>query len=376
MLYLAPLPIDLKNLDGVQKKIIAQTDAYTRKGIDVTIITYSNGYINLIDVSTKKESIKTKGINKIDVINYTRNIIDDFDIFYIRYPLSDFYFISLIQRIKQKNKKIIVEIPTYPYDKEGNETIKGRIINIFDIIFRRKLRKYVDRIVTFTGEDEIFGIKTINTINGFDFNKVTPSMKPCNTYESINLIAVSAMYRVHGYDRLIKGIINYKKKGGKRNIVLHLVGEGDFIEYYKQLVYNGNISENVVFHGKVFGKSLYNLYNNIAVGINSLAIHRQNLKKESTLKTKEYAAMGLPIMSSSFVDAFSSKGNNDFVHMVPADESDIEIDKLISFIDNLYTKYETSILRSIIREESYKICDITVTINPILDYIKQNIHEN
>lgn len=373
MLYLAPLPIDFKNLDGVQKKIIAQTEAYTQKGISVTIITYSNGYINLIDVLTKKVSIKTKGTNKIDVINYTKKIIDDFDIFYIRYPLSDFCFIRLLQKIKRINKKIIVEIPTYPYDKEGNETIKGRIINLFDIIFRRILKKYVDRIVTFTGENEIFGIKTINTINGFDFNKVTPSIKTCHTNESINLIAVSAMYRVHGYDRLIKGIINYKQKGGKRNIVLHLVGEGDFIEHYKQLVFKGNISENVIFHGKVFGNSLYTLYDNITLGVNSLAIHRQNLKKESTLKTKEYAAMGLPIMSSSFVDAFSDKGNNDFVHMVPADESDIEIDKLISFVDNLYSKYETSILRSIIRKESYMICDITVTINPILDYIKKTL---
>ena len=154
---------------------------------------------------------------------------------------------------------------------------------------------------------------------------------------------------------------------------MHLVGEGNFIEYYKRLVIKGNVESNVVFHGKVLGKELYQLYDNIALGVNSLAIHRQNLQKESTLKTKEYAAMGLPVVSSSFVDAFSDEGNKNFVCLVPADESDIEIEKIISFADNLYARNETKELRSMIREDSSKVCDISVTINPILDYFKDEI---
>ena len=371
MLYLAPLPIDLNNLDGVQKKILAQAEAYCLSGILVTIVTYLDGYINLIDVETKTITIKEKTANKLGVINYVRTCINDYNIFYIRYPLSDYYFIKLLKSIRYQNKKIIIEVPTFPYDEEGKESIKSRIIHLIDKLYRRKLKRYVDRIVTFTGEDVIFGIKTITTINGFDFDKVVPDYTQCDLSKSIGLIAVSGMFKVHGYDRLINGIVEYKRKGGKRNIVLHLVGDGYCVEHYKQLVEEGGISQSVVFHGKVVGNDLYKLYKGIAIGVNSIAIHRQNLTKESTLKTKEYAAMGLPIISSSYVDAFTPEDNERFVLHVSADETPIDIEKLIYFADNIYSTYDTKELRGIIRQKSYELCDIKRTIIPVLEYVNK-----
>lgn len=370
MLYLAPLPIDLYNLDGVPKKIVSQAEAYCIAGISVTIVTFLDGHINLIDVANRCVKTLSKAKNKIHVINYVKKVIDSYDIFYIRYPLCDFTFLSLLKKIKQKQKKIIVEIPTFPYDEEGKESIKGRITHLVDKAIRYRLKSYVDRVVTFTGEDEIFGIKTLTTINGFDFDKVAPHTTPCETDKKIELIAVSGMFRVHGYDRLIKGIADYKRNGGERHIVLHLVGNGYYVDYYKQLVEEYGLNQNVIFHGRVVGEELYTLYKGIALGVNSLAIHRQNLKKESTLKTKEYAAMGLPIVSSSYVDAFSHDGNSKYVFQVPADESHIDIEGLISFVDNLYQKHTVKELRDIIRCESYNICDIKTTIAPVLQYIK------
>ena len=97
MLYLAPLPIDLYNLDGVPKKIISQAEAYCKAGISVTIATFLDGHINLINVANRCVKTLSKAKNKIHVINYVKKVIDSYDIFYIRYPLCDFSFLSLLK---------------------------------------------------------------------------------------------------------------------------------------------------------------------------------------------------------------------------------------------------------------------------------------
>ena len=250
--------------------------------------------------------------------------------------------------------------------------MKGKFIGFVDRLFRLQLKNYVDRIVTFTGERSIFGIETLNTVNGFDFRKVTPIDTPIDTKKNVSLIAVSAMFVLHGYDRLINGLADYYRNGGKRSITLHLVGEGNSLNMYRQLVRKGNLADHVIFHGRVFGNELYSLYEGVAVGVNSLAIHRERLEKESTLKTKEYSAMGLPIVSSSYVDAFTEVGNKNYVFMIPADESYVDIENLLTFIDGLYEKYSTKEIHNMVRTEASQVCDMLVSTKPIYNYYVQD----
>ena len=72
--------------------------------------------------------------------------------------------------MKNMNIRTVIEIPTYPYEAEGRTSLRGRVIQVLDKIFRKKLKKYVDRIVTYSDDKMIFGIKTINTINGIFIN--------------------------------------------------------------------------------------------------------------------------------------------------------------------------------------------------------------
>ena len=361
--------MDLQNLDGVQKKIIDQVDAFIKYGLSVDIISYYAGNTILIDKKNMSTKVLGKGRSKFDVIREAATICYNYEAFYIRYPKSDFRFLEFLKKIKSNsNKKIVIEIPTYPYDAQGKETLKGRVIGCIDKLCRKQLHKYVDRVVTFTGESQIFGIKTINTINGFDFSKVSPKNQDIDVQKNISLIAVSAMFVLHGYDRLINGLANYYRNGGKRNIVLHLVGQGASIITYKKIVEKNDIGSHVIFHGKLFGEELYSLYSGIAAGVNSLAIHRENLKVESTLKTKEYSAMGLPIISSSYVDALSKMGNEKFVFMAPADESYIDIDKMQAFIDRIYSEHSVAELHEMIRKDAFGVCDVSITTKPIIEY--------
>ena len=373
ILYLAPLPIDLANLDGVPKKIIDQADSYVTFGLSIDIISYYNHNTILIDAEAKTTKILGTGKSKFDVIRIATSLANSYDAFYVRYPKSDFLFLRFLKKVKANPlKKIVVEIPTFPYDNQGKKSIKGKCIESLHKLYSTQLHKYVDRIVTFTGEHFIFGIKTINTINGFDFSKISPINKPIDVKKKVSLIAVSAMFALHGYDRLINGLADYYKNGGERNIVIHLIGQGPSIDTYKRLVKENDLEDNVIFHGKVFGQTLYDLYSGVAAGVNSLAIHRENLKKESTLKTKEYSAMGLPIVSSSYVDAFSIEGNKNFVFMVQADESYVKIDALLSFIDRIYKDRSVAEVHNLIRKDAIGVCDIHVTTKPIFDYYVEN----
>ncbi len=370
LLYISPTAINFAQLDGVQKKILNQSKAFQGFGYDVKILTYYDGKVLLYDVRQERSTEINKGKSKIDVLRAVPGIIRDYDCVYIRYPKSDFFFTHTLKSIHKKGAPVVVEIPTYPYDTEHGNSLKGRIIDVLDKHYRKKLYKYVQRICTFSDDKEIFGIPTINTINGIDFAQYQPDYTPMNLEQSINLIAVSGMFVIHGYDRLIKGLGKYYSSGGKRNIILNIVGSGNVENQYKELTEKCKLQEHVIFHGRKFGQELLDLYKGQALGINSLAIHRANLVNESTLKTKEYAALGLPVISSSYVDAFSKDGNEKYTLMVAPDESDIDIDAIISFVYSVYSRPLKEV-RDNIRSDAKAVCDMPITLRPVCDFYEQ-----
>ena len=370
LLYVSPTAINFSQLDGVQKKILNQSKAFQDFGCDVSILTYFDGKVLLYNVKTKQHNEIASGKSKIDVLRSAPKIVKGYDYVYVRYPMSDFIFIHALKSIHKNGIPVVVEIPTYPYDTEHGKSMKGRVIDAMDRYYRKDLYKYVQRICTFSDDKEIFGIPTINTINGIDFSQYQLDYTPMNLEQCINLIAVSGMYIIHGYDRLIKGLGKYYSAGGKRNIVLNIVGSGNVENQYKELTEKFKLHEHVIFHGRKFGQELLDLYKGQALGVNSLAIHRANLVNESTLKTKEYAALGLPVISSSYVDAFSKEGNEKFALMVAPDESDVDINTIINFVDSVYS-HPIIEVRNNIRCDAKAVCDMPTTIRPVYEFYKQ-----
>lgn len=371
LLYITIVPIDIENLDGVQRKILSQSRALALYGNQVDVLFHHGGNTHLYKIGDDKIlTIKTGGSRSL-ILSTAAEMMSSYDCFYIRYPLSDWKFLSLLKRIKSQNKRVVVEIPTYPYDKQGIESFRGKLVHLVDKSFRTQLHKYVDRICTYSLDKEIFNIKTISTVNGYDFSTVQPTYLDPKVSETISLIAVSGMWPLHGYDRFIKGLNDYYEHGGKRNIVLHVVGSGYVEADYKALTQMYSLQEHVIFHGRQFGENLMKLYSTQAIGVNSLAIHREGLERESTLKTKEYAALGLPIISSSWVDAFSEEGNKKYVLRVPADESNINIHDVVNFTDSLYLGRDIVEIRNEIRADGFNVCDMKVTLRGVNDFFVQ-----
>jgi len=54
---------------------------------------------------------------------------------------------------------------------------------------------------------------------------------------------------------------------------------------------------NVYCHGKILSENLTSLYKKMDIGIGSLALHRKKMNEASSLKIREYAANGLPIIA-------------------------------------------------------------------------------
>ena len=102
--------------------------------------------------------------------------------------------------------------------------------------------------------------------------------------------------------------------------------------YYNHLVQENQLQENVIFHGPLFGDDLNIIFNNSQIGIGSLARHRSDITHLRSLKNREYAARGIPFIYSEIDDDFE---NSPYIMKVTADESPIDISKVISFYNSV-----------------------------------------
>lgn len=336
-------------LYGVQAKIQSQCKAFRQHGYEVELIERSRASTVLMHPDGHKTAIKER--RTIISNYYARSVLDKqyqirdikaylkgkiYDACYIRYDFSDPGFISLLKNLKQVCKKIAVEFPTYPYDEENSATFLSRMKLSVDIHFRRQLKKYVDFIVTFyDGYKEIFGIPTVVIPNGFDFSTFSLVQSELQD-EEIHIIAVSSMREWHGYERIIEGLHNYYENNhsDKRNIVLHLVGNGREYVKYRSLVDKYELQSHVIMEGAMHGEQLDNLYEVSALGIDSLARHRSGIDVLSSLKSREYGAKGIPMINSCRIDII----DDDFPYLlrVPADESPIDVQKIVAFYEQCY----------------------------------------
>lgn len=291
--------------------------------------------------------------------------IENSDFLYVRAIWSDNQYISFFKTIKEfyPKCKIIVEIPTYPYDKDIQKKMLLR-----DVCSRRKYKKYVDVIATYSMDQEIFGLPTINIENGIDVNSMQMVTGTLDR-EKIRLIAVSTMLKNHGYERILQGLGNYYDNGGQRNIQIFMVGDGPERKYYESIVRRRKLEKNVIFYGRKTGKELDEIYNMSDIALTSFGFYKIDVYRMSALKTRECLAKGLPMVNGCVVDIFENmpyKYSYDF----PNDDSIIDIQKIVDFYDRVYKNKEKFQVVDEIRKLAYEKVDISVTLLPIVNYIR------
>ncbi|WP_455671794.1 glycosyltransferase family 4 protein [Phocaeicola sp.] len=337
------------NSSGISKKILYQIKGMRELGHNVYVCTYSineKGHrvrmVNdeiITDYGTGRWAAFKKRINYTSICNFA--IERHIDMLYVRsFHNANPFTIKLFGFLKQHGIKIAMEIPTYPYDQEyeGFPFITRMGIKI-DKIFRRKLARQTDAIVTFSNETTIFGQRTIRISNGIDFENIPIQNKAHYSHSNeIHLIGVAEVHYWHGYDRLIAGLGKYYMETHGKTIYFHIVGGVGPSEMYNSLHAPGfhelmkkyAIEKYIIFHGQQYGEKLNDLFNKADFAIGSLARHRSGITNIKTLKNREYAARGIPFIYSETDSDFD---NMPYVLKAPANESAIDVQQLVGFYE-------------------------------------------
>jgi len=323
--------------NGISKKISYQVNALKACGLEVhlcymdetstkqriidgtVIADYGNGTMSKIRKRTEFSSI----------VKYAISISIDFVYIRSNHNANPFT-IRMVKRMKAAGMKVVMEIPTYPYDQEYEA--QGMTKQIFqDRIFRRCLARQLDAIVTFSDYERIFGQRTIRISNGIDFDSVAMKQTVNDTSKELNLIGVAEIHKWHGFDRLIKGLAEYYDHPQDYTVKFHVVGyfyseeeEKDF----RRLIADKEMEPYVILYGKKHGKELDDIFNRCDFGIGSLGRHRVGIQKIKTLKNREYAARGIPFVYSETDSDFDERP---YVLKVPADESPVDITSIVGF---------------------------------------------
>lgn len=327
--------------NGISKKITYQLDAFKALGmqthicfmdehgtkkriVDETVIAdYGSGILSKVKKRIEFASISKYAIhNKIDFVYIRSN------------HNANPFTIKMVKQMKQAGMKVVMEIPTFPYDSEYKA--QGISRQIFqDKLFRNQFAKYLNAIVTFSDYTEIFGQKTIRISNGIDFNSVRMKSTVNDTSKELNLIGVAEIHEWHGFDRIVKGLTVYYSMPQSYIVKFHVVGyffNSEIEQEFKKFIADHHMEDYVILHGKKHGVELDKLFEKCDFGIGSLGRHRVGIQAIKTLKNREYAARGIPFIYSETDSDFDQKP---YVLKAPADESPIDINSIISFYQSL-----------------------------------------
>ena len=252
------------------------------------------------------------------------------------------WLISFFKKLKKAGVHAVTEVPTYPYDSEfvGFPFMTRMGLKV-DQMFRRQLSAQMDAIVTFSDAKEIFGQRTINISNGVDFDSIPLHHCQQSSIDTqLHLIGVAEVHYWHGFDRLIAGLGEYyQHTAHPRDVFFHIVGGVGPSEMYDsmhapgfaELMEKYQIKDKVIFHGQLFGKELDDVFNQCQFAIGSLARHRSGITNIKTLKNREYATRGIPFIYSEQDSDFD---NQPYVIKAPADESPVDIQQIIDFVES------------------------------------------
>lgn len=133
------------------------------------------------------------------------------------------------------------------------------------------------------------------------------------------------------------------------------------------------MDKHVFFTGVLTGAALDDVYNKCDLAVGSFGAHRKGLKLSVSLKSREYVAKGLPIVTSVDMDIENENTDKWFLKY-PADESMLDINRIVEFYDKVYLDNSVagkSEVAEKIRDDFRPLCNINDTFKGVIDYIRE-----
>ncbi|MCY6353985.1 glycosyltransferase [Clostridium sp. ZS2-4] len=334
LLILSNINTANENSLGILNKVFGQAKGFISHGVNVHLI-YNKLHFTILDKICDNDKIKIRPSSTKDYYNRMLKLIETnkYDCIYIRYPLSDYYFLNFLESIKKINPKIniILDFPTYPYKAE----ISDKNILIKDEFFNRYLREYVDLGVCYNKLNYIYDIPVYCSGNGINLKSINVKNRSIKKTNRIDLIAVANVDFWQGYDRVIQGLkIYYDSNYLDYLVYFNIVGLGNDITKLTTLVNKHGLEEYVIFQGYKSGKDLDELFDKCDIGMGTFGMYRKSMRDGATLKAREYCARGIPFVLGYEDLDFSS----DFKYAlkVSNDDTPININTIIEFYNKVY----------------------------------------
>lgn len=345
--------------NGISKKIIYQVNALKANNLE-TYLCYltdeNDRKRRIVDGETIADygtGLKGKIYKRTEFGSIVRYVkANQIDLVYMRSDHNANPFtINMVSRMKKAGARVVMEIPTYPYDQEYITPLMKLQLSV-DRCFRNTLARKLDKIITFSKATNIFGVPALSISNGIDFEDIPVRPQSPKKTDELHLIGVAEIHYWHGFDRLVKGLANYYSEHPACKVYFHLVGnlsgqrERDEI---LPVIAQHQLEPYVIMHGALHGEALTDLFNRCDLGIGSLGRHRSGITDIKTLKNREYAARGIPFIYSENDSDFEQMP---YILKVAADETPVDIAKLITFYNGL--SLSPNEIRDSIRHLSWK----------------------
>lgn len=359
---------------GAVKKIYDQVTAFRRRGYEMQLVNFKPVMTGL------RKTFIGKGICASIPFTYVfakyvySKELEGADFYYIRFEAADVSFRRFLRllRINNPYAKIIIEFPDFPNTYWMN-SIFHIGIKLKDYCARRDYKKYVDRFAVWNDDiSEIYGVPTVKFINGINVERIHVREMEEVASEEIHVIGVSTMFPFHGFDRFIKGMIHYYEKDGNTlNLYFHIVGDGPGPELnrYRKMAAGSKAEPFIIFEGKQSGENLDHIFSFCDLALGSLAMHRIGYQVASSLKIREYLARGIAVIIGCPVDIFQGT-DFEYVLEFPADDSDIDIDKVVEFYINKRLNVDREKVTKYIRQFAVKHCDVVIAMREVMQYIE------
>lgn len=309
LLYIVRYPIyEDFNLRG---KFDGQLAAFRNLGLDVYHLVFDREYFYLVH-DGKMERI-CKATTGLPMYFHTKVYYDmhkavrkaaelvRFDYVYWRDAPAWRSSYTTARKLHRQGAKLLYEIPTYVKIGETPKNILRRAFYVYADIWEKKMYELLDLIVLIFTEDSrgmttFRGRPALVIDNGVNVDAI-PLRSPAPEKDAVHILALASMSYWHGYDRLIRSLAEYR---GHQKVVVHMVGgnDGGMLPQWQKLSEELGVADKVIFHGKMYGDALKEMFDLCDVGVNALGQYTKNLSATSELKVREYTARGLPFLCS------------------------------------------------------------------------------
>ena len=173
----------------------------------------------------------------------------------------------------------------------------------------------------------------VEIYNGREIEKYDISNRKINTnIDYINFVGIAHVNRWHGYGKFIEAIENYN---GNRNITFTIISnKTEELERLKKIVTERGLQSKIHFKDYDRINNIMEECNLYDIAIGGISYYERGAIYDTSIKNKEYCAMGIPFVNCCKDLSFPS----DFKYMYTLKDKKIDMHQILNWYDKLEKK--------------------------------------